>query len=186
MTTSFDTQHEQAPTRLLNYRTPTTYQAPATPDYGYAPHGTDRPGYARRIGIGVDPRRLWAGGAVSAVVASLVALVGVLACRWLFNLSVLAPRQDGAYGDMHTTGLILIAFAGAIGATALVQLLMMGTQRPLMFFGWIAGLVTVIAALFPFSTTAALEGKIATAVVNLAIGITVGVLVSGVAKRSIR
>ena len=55
-----------------------------------------------------------------------------------------------------------------------------------MFFGWIVALVTMIAAIFPFSTTAALDAKIATALVNLAIGIMVGTLVGGVAARSIR
>ena len=39
-----------------------------------------------------------------------VALVGVLVSRWLFNLPVLAPRQDGAYGDVRTTALILAAW----------------------------------------------------------------------------
>ena len=37
---------------------------------------------------------------------------------------------------------------------------------------------------FPFGTTAPLDAKIATAVVNLAIGIAVGTLVGGVAARS--
>jgi hypothetical protein len=55
-----------------------------------------------------------------------------------------------------------------------------------MFFGWIVGLMTTIMAIFPFSTTAALDAKIATALVNLAIGAVIGILVSGVATRSIR
>jgi hypothetical protein len=62
---------------------------------------------------------------------------------------------------------------------------MLGTLRPLMFFGWIVALVTTIAAIFPFSTTAALDAKITTSLVNLAIGIAVGTLVGGVAARSI-
>jgi Family of unknown function (DUF6069) len=138
----------------------------------------------RRIGVGVDAQKLWAGGAVSAVITGLVALVGVLVSRWLFNLPVLAPRQDGAYGDVHTTALILVAVAAALLATGLVHLLMLGTLRPLMFFGWIVALVTAIAVMFPFSTTAALDAKLATALVNLVIGIAVGTLVGGVATRS--
>jgi hypothetical protein len=59
------------------------------------------------------------------------------------------------------------------------------TLRPLMFFGWIVALVTMIAAIFPFSTTAALDAKIAAALVNLAIGIVVGTLVGGVVAPSI-
>jgi hypothetical protein len=44
--------------------------------------------------------------------------------------------------------------------------------------------VTTIPVIFPFSTTAPLDAKIATALVNLAIGIAVGTLVGGVAARS--
>ena len=119
------------------------------------------------------------------LITGLVALVGLLVSRWLFNLPVLAPRQDGAYGDVRTTALILVAVAAALAATAVVHLLMLGTLRPLMFFGWIVALVTTIAAIFPFSTAAALDAKIATALVNLAIGVAVGTLVGGVAARSI-
>ena len=137
-----------------------------------------------RIGVGVDARKLWAGGAASAVVAGLVALVGILVSRWLFTVSVLAPRQEGAYGDVRTTALILAAMVATLAATGLVHLLMLGTLRPLMFFGWIVVLVTAIIVVFPFGTTAPLDAKIATAVVNLAIGIAAGTLVGGVAARS--
>jgi hypothetical protein len=139
----------------------------------------------RRVGVGVDARKLWAGGAASAVVAGLVALVGVLVSRWLFKVALLAPSQDGAFGNVHTADLVLVAVAGALVATGLVQLLMLGTLRPLLFFGWIVALVTAIMVAFPFSTTAELDAKIATAVVNLAIGVTIGTLVGGVAARSV-
>jgi hypothetical protein len=43
-------------------------------------------------GRGIDARQLWSGGAATAVVAALIALV----CRWLFNVPILAPRRDGA------------------------------------------------------------------------------------------
>ncbi len=149
-----------------------------------SPMGGWNDGPRRHVGVGVDARKLWAGGVASAVVAGLLALVGVLVSRWLFNLPVLAPRQDGAYGDVRTTALILAAMAAALAATGLVHLLMLGTLRPLLFFGWIVALVTTIAAIFPFSTTAALDAKIATAVVSVAIGIAIGTLVGGVAARS--
>src|SRR5271168_4338915 len=78
----------------------------------------------RSVGVGVDARKLWAGGAASAVVAGLVALVGVLVSRWLFKVPVLAPRQDGAFGDAHTVALILVAVVAALAATALMHVLM--------------------------------------------------------------
>ena len=113
----------------------------------------------RRVGVGVDARKLWAGGAASAVVAGLVALVGVLVSRWPFQVALLAPREDGAFGNVHTADLVLVAVAGALVATGLVQLLMLGTLRPLLFFGSIVALVTAIMVAFPFSTIAALTPR---------------------------
>ena len=74
-------------------------------------------GPRRRVGVGVDARKLWAGGAASAVVAGLVALVGVLVSRWLFKVALLAPSHDGAFGDVQTAALVLVAVAGALDAT---------------------------------------------------------------------
>jgi predicted lipid-binding transport protein (Tim44 family) len=135
-------------------------------------------------GARVDPRKLWSGGAASAAVAGLVALVGVLVTRWLFALPVLAPSQDGAYGDVSTTALALLAAAAALAATGLVHLLIVNTPRPFLFFGWIVTLVTTLVVVYPFSTTAPLDAKIATAAVELAIGAMIGTLVGGAAARS--
>jgi len=138
----------------------------------------------RRARPGVDAGKLWSGGAASAVVTGLLALAGVLISRWLFDVPVLAPKGDGHYGNVHTTAFVLAAAAGALLATGLVHLLMLAVPRPLLFFGWIIGLVTAIIVAFPFSTSAALEAKIATAIVDLVIGVATGVLVSGAASRS--
>jgi hypothetical protein len=172
-------------------------QAPIPPAYpDHTPGGWIEPGgnamatpimpegSGRRVGVRVDARRLWSGGAASAVVAGLVALVGVLVSRWLFAVPVLAPHQDGAYGDVHTTGLVLASAAAALVATGLVHLLMVSTPRPMMFFGWIVALVTTIVVIFPFSTTALLDAQVATAAVDLAIGVVIGTLVGGAAARS--
>jgi Family of unknown function (DUF6069) len=134
----------------------------------------------------VDAGRLWPGGIATAVVAGLVALVGVLVCRWLFGIPLLAPKADGAYGDVHTTDLVLLAAAAALVATGLVHLLILSTPRPLAFFGWITGLATVLAVLVPFSTAAPLTTKAATAMVDLILGVAIGTLISGVAARSVR
>jgi hypothetical protein len=134
----------------------------------------------------VDAGKLWPGGIATAVVAGLVALVGVLVCRWLFGIPLLAPKSDGAYGDVHTTDLVLLAAAAALVATGLAHLLLLSTPRPLTFFGWIIGLATVLAVLVPFSTAAPLTAKVATAVVDLVLGVAIGSLISGVAARSVR
>ncbi len=134
----------------------------------------------------VDARQLWAGGVATAVVAALVALVGVVVCRWLFNIALLSPSRAGAYGDAHTTDVVLLAAAAALLATGLLHLLLVATPRPLSFFSWIVGLVTLLMVLFPFSTSAPRSQKIATAAVDLVIGFAIGVLLNGVGARSMR
>jgi Family of unknown function (DUF6069) len=151
--------------------------------YGPGPARSGRPQSARPR---VDAGKLWPGGVATAVVAGLVALVGVLVCRWLFGIPLLAPKSDGAYGDVHTTDLVLLAAAAALVATGLAHLLLLSTPRPLTFFGWIIGLATVLAVLVPFSTSAPLTAKAATAVVDLVLGVAIGSLISGVAARSVR
>ncbi len=134
----------------------------------------------------MDPGALWAGGVATAVVSALIALVGILVCRWLFAIPLLAPRRDGAWGDASTGAYVLAAAAAAMVATAIMHLLLLATPRPQPFFAWIIGLATVIAVVFPFSTTAALSSKAATAVVDLALGFAIGSLLSGVAWRAAR
>src|SRR5689334_11627156 len=148
----------------------------------------DRPGYPtpQRARPRVDARMLWSGGVATAVVAGLIALVGVLVCRWLFNIPILAPKRYGAYGDAHTTTLVLIAAGAALVATLLAHLLLLSTPRPMVFFGWIVGLVTVIVVVFPFRTGAPLSHEVATAALYLIIGIAIGSLIAGVGERSTR
>jgi Family of unknown function (DUF6069) len=143
-------------------------------------------GGAGRTRLVVDARQLWAGGAATAVVAALIALVGVVVCRWLFNVPLLSPSRDGAYGDAHTTTVVLLSAAGALLATGLAHLLLVATPRPMSFFNWIVGLVTLLLVLFPFSTSAPLSQKIATAAVDLVIGFAIGSLLNGVAARATR
>jgi Family of unknown function (DUF6069) len=159
---------------------------PNTP--GRQPYPREQPGYPapRRGRPRVDARMLWSGGVATAVVAGLIALVGVLVCRWLFNIPILAPKRYGAYGDAHTTTLVLIAAAAALAATLLAHLLLLSTPRPMVFFGWIVGLMTVIVVIFPFRTGAPLSHEVATAALYLVIGIAIGTLIAGVGERSTR
>ena len=132
----------------------------------------------------VDGRQLWSGGVATAVVAGLVALVGILVCRWLFKIPILSPSRDGAWGDASTAGYVFASAATALAATGLMHLLLLSTPYPRVFFGWIIGLAAVVAVVFPFSTTAPVSQKFATAVVNLVLSIAIGTLVSEVSRRA--
>jgi Family of unknown function (DUF6069) len=134
----------------------------------------------------VEPGPLWAGGVATAVVAALIALAGVLIARWLFTIPILAPSQDGAWGNVSTGTYVLSAAGAALVATAIMHLLLLTTPRPRVFFGWIIALATLVAVVFPFSTSAPLAQKVATATVNLVLGFAIGTLVAGVAARAVR
>jgi len=107
-------------------------------------------------------------------------------CVVMIGIPLLAPRQDGAWGDASTAAYAITAAAAALAATAVMHLLLTATPRPLVFFNWIMGLTTVIAVVYPFSTTAELSQKMATAVINLLLGAAIGSLINGTAARLIR
>jgi len=132
----------------------------------------------------VDAKTLWSGGVATAVVAGLIALVGILVCRWLFKIPILAPSGDGAWGDASTAGYVVASAAIALAATGMMHLLLLAAPYPRVFFGWIMGLATVVAVVYPFSTTAPTSQKLATAVVNLILGVAIGTLVAEVSRRA--
>jgi hypothetical protein len=122
----------------------------------------------------------------TAIVAALIALVGILICRWTLNIPILAPAGDGAWGNAHTGEYVLVAALVALVAAGLLYLLVLSTPNPGLFFRWIIGLVTVIAVVYPFSSSAPLDQKAATAIVNLVLGVAIGSLLTATAARAIR
>lgn len=134
-----------------------------------------------------DAGRLWSGGFATAIVAALIALIGVLVCRWLFNIPILAPQGDGAWGNANTLWFVLVAAIVALAATGILHLLMLGTPDAGAFMKWIIGLVTVGAVVWPFSLAgASLQEKFATAAVCLVLGIAIGSLLTATAARALR
>jgi Family of unknown function (DUF6069) len=133
-----------------------------------------------------DAARLWTGGLATAVVAALIAVVGVVIARGLFDVPVLAPTEEGALGDSTTARLAILAAAAALAATGLMHLLLLSTPRPFRFFTWIISLLTLLAVLAPFMTDATLATQVATAAIGLVIGMAIGSLVSGAARSAIR
>ena len=130
----------------------------------------------------VDAARLWTGGAATALVAALLTLVGILLIRGLFGIPVLAPKGAGAWGDASTGWYAFGAAVAALVATGLMHLLLLFTPRPLRFFGWIVALVTVAMVLAPFTTDQSRASTVATAALNLVLGIAIGSLVAGSAR----
>lgn len=130
--------------------------------------------------------KLWAGGVATAVVAALIAAVGILIARGVLKIAVLAPQESGVWGDASTVTYAAGAAAAGLVATALIHLLILGTPSPFSFFGWIVGLATIVAIALPFTLSAGLPSMIVTAVINAAIGIAIGTLTASNARRSMR
>src|ERR1700735_289716 len=147
------------------------------------PASTDGAGRPR---FRLDPGRFWAGAVATAIVAALIALVGILICRWTLNIPILAPAGDGAWGAAHTGEYVLVAALVALAAAGLLYLLVLSAPNPGLFFRWIIGLVTLIAVVYPFSSGAPLDQKAATAVVNLVLGVAIASLLTATAARAIR
>jgi hypothetical protein len=139
--------------------------------------------------VGHPPVRaatLWAGGAAAAVVAAGVAVVGFLVVRGLLDLPVLGVEKGGAVFEPSMAAYAFFAALAALAATGVMHLLLVTAPRPRTFFGWVIGLVTAIAAIVPLTVDQPWEAKIATALVNLAIGVAIGLLVSMSAGSAVR
>jgi hypothetical protein len=130
----------------------------------------------------VDAARPWTGGAATALIAALINVVGILLARGLFGVPVLTPKGKGVWGDASTGWYALGAAAAAFAATGLAHLLVLYTPRPTRFFGWVLAFVTVVTMLAPFTTNETTASKVATALLNLVLGIAIGSLVAGSAR----
>ncbi|MFI7130970.1 DUF6069 family protein [Nonomuraea sp. NPDC050153] len=133
----------------------------------------------------VNPARVWGGGVAAAVVAALIVVVGVMISKNLLGIRVLTPDGAPAYGSAATTGYAISAAAVALIATLLLYILMLSTPEPTRFFGWIAGLGSVILTILPFMNSADLIEQIATSVINLVICVAILSLLASIGRTAI-
>lgn len=141
-----------------------------------------QPATGKRVVI--DAPRLWGGGLATALVAALVALVGVLVCRDLLHVKLVEPPLL-RITDSFAANYAITAFVLALVATGLAHLLSVVTPRPQVFFGWIVGLFTVATMVLPFALEGSLKGKICAAVINMVIGLCIASLLSAVLSRTV-
>jgi hypothetical protein len=118
-------------------------------------------------------------------VAGLVALVGVLIGEGVFDLAMVEPPLLPVGGSFAVRYALTAALL-ALVATAVAHLLAISTPRPRAFFSWLVGLATLAGVVLPFALDGTLGGRVATALVNLVIGLSVLSLLSSVLARTIR
>ena len=128
--------------------------------------------------------RLWAGGAATACVAALVAVLGVLLFNSVMDADLVPPLLLPIF-DSLALNWAFSAFLLALVATGLAHLLSITTPRPRAFFGWIVGLFTIAAMIAPFASDGDLAGKVGTALINMGIGIAIGTLLTAVLSRTV-
>ena len=133
----------------------------------------------RRINVGA----LWAGGVACAVVAALVALVGVIVCQEVLDLEM-APPPLLPIGRSLAVRYAVTSAVLALAATGIAHILVLTTPRPQAFFSWIVGLATVVGVALSLAGQGSWADRFATAVVNLAIGLCILTLVRSVLART--
>jgi hypothetical protein len=132
----------------------------------------------------VDRGHLWAGGLTTAIVAQLEAAAGMLLSYGVLGGPVItATRSDDPLATGYLMGSAVLA---TLSATLLLHLLLLVAPEPLLFFGWIGALVTLLMVGGPLLSHAALPARVGTALLHLAIGVTVTVLLTRVATGAIR
>ena len=128
----------------------------------------------------VDAKRLWAGGAATALVAALAALVGLLLVRDVLDVPVITPATG--IGNSQAANLAGHAVVAALIATALLHVLLLTTPRATSFFGWIGVLATIAVALLPFAAAGTAASRLCSAAIYFVVGIAIVTLLSGVAR----
>ena len=134
----------------------------------------------------LDATRLWTGGVATAVVTALISVVGVLVLQVIATHVPHLPVAAGLGTAQATVLLATLAAIAALAATGLAHLLLVATPEPLSYLGWIIGLSTAAAVVLPLLGTLPLVAALATAVVNLTIGLAIGSLVVDAAGAAFR
>jgi hypothetical protein len=151
------------------------------PRYNYDPAN---PQYPPNQGQPPQPKvnvgKLWAGGIGTAVVAALLVVVAIMLIRGVLGIAILAPEGAGTYGSVSTTSYAVAAAGAALLATALLMVLLLAMPSPMTFFTWICLLCTAVAVILPFTLIADLDAKIATASLNLVIGLAITTMLNSV------
>ena len=136
--------------------------------------------------IGAEPDRelfsLRAGGAASAVVAALVAVVGVLICEGVLNLEM-APPPLLPIGRSLSVQYAVTSAVLALAATGLGHVLVLTTPRPSPSSRGSSDSPPSSGSLFP-RELGVLGRPLATALVDLAIGLCVLTLVRSLLGRT--
>jgi hypothetical protein len=132
----------------------------------------------------VDRLALWAGAVATALVVSLLAVLGCMVARVLLGVAIIAPRGGAEFIATTPFQLSVAAIVATAGAGVLVQLLMYVTPRPQLFFGLISATATGVVAIWPFTTAAGGLSQLATSAVHMSLGVAIWLLTATVVRHA--
>jgi uncharacterized membrane protein YhaH (DUF805 family) len=124
----------------------------------------------------IDQARYWVGAAMTAVVTALLGVIGLIIAHDIVH----APVQLGsgaAATPVPAATYGLVAAAIVFAAAAVYNALLHICPRPTVYYSWLISVLTLLAVLLPFTTTAALTSHIVFAATNLMVGLSVLLLV---------
>ena len=131
----------------------------------------------------IDTARFWVGAALTAGISALVALIALIITNDLLHIPVMI-NEGGRLVMIGFGAYALVAAAAAVAASVLYAVLVNFAPRPGLYFGWIVGLVTLLAALLPLTTGPVMVDQLALAGINLVVGLVITGLVPVAAVRS--
>jgi Family of unknown function (DUF6069) len=120
----------------------------------------------------LDQVRYWVGATITAVLAALISLIALVVAKGIVHVPMVIGSTSinvAVYG-VCAAGIALLA-------AALYDAMLHVAPRPLTYYSWLGGFVTVLATLLPFTSTAGLHSQIALAATNFAVGAVITLLV---------
>jgi hypothetical protein len=120
----------------------------------------------------LDQVRYWVGATITAVLAALVSLIALVVAKGIVHVPMVIGSSsiNAAVYGVSAAGIALLA-------AALYDAMLHVAPRPLTYYSWLGGFVTVLATLLPFTSTAGLHSQIALAATNFAVGAVITLLV---------
>jgi hypothetical protein len=129
----------------------------------------------------IDQVRYWVGAGITAVIAALVSLIALVVAQGIVHVPVVLGDNS-----VHAAVYGVSAAGIALLAAALFDGMLQVAPRPLTYYSWLGGIVTVLATLLPFTSTAGLHSQIALALTNFAVGTVITLLVPVAASNARR
>ena len=118
------------------------------------------------------------------MVAALVALAGVLVLQGVLGIKLVRPVLLEVAGSV-AADYAVTAFVLALLATGLAHALAVITPRPRVFFFWVVSVATVCGAAIPFTLDIETASQVATAALNVLLGLCTASLVGTVISRTV-